>query len=42
MDRDSDHPLGGWIDHRAEIHWFEARGIGRREVKIKRFLDALS
>ena len=24
---------------RAEIHWFEAHGIGRRLMKIKRFLD---
>lgn len=23
---------------RAEIHWYEASGIGRREFKIKRFL----
>lgn len=22
----------------AEIHWYEATGIGRREFKIKRFL----
>ncbi len=22
----------------AEIHWYEATGIGRRELKIKRFL----
>jgi hypothetical protein len=22
----------------AEIHWYEAHGIGRKEVKIKRFL----
>ena len=22
---------------RAEIHWYEATGIGRREFKIKRF-----
>jgi hypothetical protein len=28
--------------HQAEIHWYEASGIGRREVKIKRYLDALS
>jgi hypothetical protein len=21
--------------HRAEIHWYEAHGIGRREMKIK-------
>ena len=24
---------------RAELHWYEARGIGRKEVKIKRFLE---
>jgi hypothetical protein len=23
----------------AEIHWYEATGIGRKEVKIKRYLD---
>jgi hypothetical protein len=23
----------------AEVHWYEAHGIGRRKVKIKRFLD---
>ena len=23
----------------AEIHWYEATGIGKREVKIKRYLD---
>jgi hypothetical protein len=23
----------------AEIHWFEAHGIGRRLIRIKRFLD---
>jgi hypothetical protein len=23
---------------RAEIHWYEAHGIGRKEVKIKRLL----
>jgi hypothetical protein len=23
----------------AEIHWYEAHGVGRREMKIKRFLD---
>jgi hypothetical protein len=26
---------------RAEVHWYEATGIGRREYKIKRFLDAV-
>jgi len=23
----------------AEIHWYEATGIGRKELKIKRYLD---
>jgi hypothetical protein len=23
----------------AELHWYEAHGIGRREIKIKRLLD---
>ena len=23
--------------HTAEIHWYEAHGIGRKEVKIQRF-----
>jgi hypothetical protein len=25
---------------RAEIHWYEAHGIGRVRLKIKRFIDA--
>lgn len=24
--------------HRAEVHWYEATGIGRKELKIKRLL----
>jgi hypothetical protein len=24
---------------RAEVHWYEAYGIGRKKLKIKRFLD---
>ena len=23
----------------AELHWYEASGIGKREIKIKRYLD---
>jgi hypothetical protein len=23
----------------AEVHWYEAHGIGKKELKIKRFLD---
>lgn len=25
--------------HNAEVHWYEATGIGRKELKIKRYLD---
>jgi hypothetical protein len=25
--------------HEAEVHWYEAHGIGKKELKIKRFLD---
>jgi hypothetical protein len=25
--------------HRAEIHWYEAHGVGRVGMKIKRYLD---
>jgi hypothetical protein len=24
---------------KAEIHWFEAHGIGKKKMRIKRFLD---
>lgn len=24
---------------RAEVHWYEASGIGQKEFKIKRYLD---
>jgi len=27
----------GWICE-AEIHWYEAAGIGRRELRVKRFV----
>jgi len=23
----------------AEVHWYEATGIGRKELKVKRYLD---
>ena len=23
----------------AEVHWYEAHGIGRRDLKIKRYID---
>ncbi|MEW5719346.1 MAG: hypothetical protein AB1817_12005 [Chloroflexota bacterium] len=25
--------------HRAELHWYEAHSIGRRDIKRKRFLE---
>ena len=27
------------MERRAEIHWYEATGIGRKEFKIKRLLE---
>ena len=30
--------LGDGTVARAELHWYEASGIGKREFKIKRFL----
>lgn len=25
--------------HHVELHWYEAHGIGKRDIKIKRYLD---
>jgi hypothetical protein len=30
--------LADGVVMRAEVHWYEANGIGRRELKIKRLL----
>lgn len=30
--------VGGAI-REAELHWYEASGVGKKEFKIKRFLD---
>ncbi|MCO6441664.1 MAG: hypothetical protein J5I81_11375 [Nitrococcus mobilis] len=27
-------------EHLAELHWYEASGIGKKEFKIKRYLDS--
>jgi hypothetical protein len=27
---------------RAELHWYEAHGIGRKEIKRKRYVDKIS
>lgn len=32
----------GWPDgriRRAELHWYEAQGVGKRRLKRKRYLD---
>jgi hypothetical protein len=31
--------LGDGTIHTAEIHWYEAAGVGKKEQKIKRLLD---
>lgn len=31
--------VAGGSVRRAEVHWYEAHGIGRVRMKIKRFLD---
>ena len=31
--------LTGGTMRLAEIHWYEAHGVGKKELKIKRFLD---
>ena len=31
--------LGNGSIRTAELHWYEASGVGRREYKIKRLLD---
>jgi hypothetical protein len=32
-------PLSNDTYRLAEVHWYEAHGIGRRRMKIKQFLD---
>jgi hypothetical protein len=31
--------LPGGAVRLAEVHWFEAHGIGKKKMRIKRFLD---
>ena len=31
--------LAGGVIRLAELHWYEAAGIGQHEFKIKRYLD---
>jgi hypothetical protein len=31
--------VAGGAMRKAEVHWYEAHGIGRKKMKIKRFLS---
>jgi hypothetical protein len=31
--------LSDGTSRRAEVHWFEAHGIGKKMMRVKRFLD---
>jgi hypothetical protein len=31
--------LRGGTMRKVELHWYEAHGIGKRKIKIKRYLD---
>lgn len=31
--------LGSGVTCRVEVHWYEAHGIGRRKMKVKRLLE---
>ena len=31
--------LPNGTEHNVELHWYEAHGIGRRDIKIKYYLD---
>jgi len=31
--------IAGGETRKAEVHWYEAHGIGRKKMKVKRFLD---
>jgi hypothetical protein len=31
--------LGNGHERIAEVHWYEAHGIGKKDFKIKKFLD---
>jgi hypothetical protein len=34
-----DVKLSNGTMRKAELHWYEASGIGKKELKIKRFVD---
>ncbi len=31
--------LANGVKRKAELHWYEAHGIGKRDMKIKSYLD---
>jgi hypothetical protein len=31
--------IGSGLPFKAEVHWYEAQGIGRKELKVKRILE---
>ena len=31
--------LGNGVLRKVALHWYEAHGIGKRDIKIKRYLD---
>jgi hypothetical protein len=31
--------LANGMIHKAEVHWYEAHGIGKKDMKCKRYLD---
>ena len=33
--------LDNEMTYTAEVHWYEAHGIGKRKMKIKRILDEI-
>jgi hypothetical protein len=39
--RDSHFCVNGGSIRPAEVHWYEAHGVGRKGMKIKRFLDSI-
>ncbi len=39
MSGEADVELQNGVIRKAEVHWYEATGIGPIEYKIKRFLD---
>ena len=39
MEGDGEIRLASGTERRAELHWYEAHGAGKRGMKFKRYLD---